>query len=180
MQDLAQRASVTMDQALAQTNHHLLWRATLRDGSVILEQPGLSSDHLPRDEVVSMDYVPVRRKDWPIIQCSVDVDKGERFIRKWTTLWHQGQGQARIYVAGIQRGDQFAYIGVYPHMQCKLVFGCKSLFTPPWIPEPFKLLPPEVQMRGGPGNAAVGWTYEGFGGIVVRYADRLIFSSLYP
>ena len=170
---------ISVEKALSLSDHHYVWRATLRDGTVILEQPGLSSDHLPRDEVVRMEYLP-RENGIPSVLCDIDLDKGERFVRYWTTLWHQGQGQRRIYVLGVELDGKHAMVGIYPHHGSSLVFATTRPFSPPWVPHPFKLLPEDAILRGGPGTPAFGWTYDGFGGLIINQGKVLVFSSVYP
>jgi hypothetical protein len=170
--------TVTLEQALARTNHDFIWRATLRDGTVIFEQPGLSSDHLPRDEVIVMEYVPTRRPDFPVIECRVDLDKGERFVRYWSTVWRNNGGTQRIYVLGVERQKKFALLGFYPNFG-KIVFAGKKPFSPSWAPNPFANIPEGASLRGGPGSPSFGWVHEGFGGVVVNHEKRLIFTSLY-
>ncbi len=145
----------------------------------MFEQPGLSSDHLPADEVVSIEYVPTRREDWPVFEARVDLDKGERFVRYWTTSWRNGGGRQRIFILGMENAGKHALMAIYPNYGNKLVFATTRPFEPPWQPHPFKLLPTDAILRGGPGNPAFGWIHDNFGGVVVRYPNRLVFTALY-
>ena len=178
MIDLVGTPNVTLAQALALSSHEMIWAATLRSGTVILEQPGLSSDHLPRDEVSRLEYVPARRRELPTITCQFDLDKGERFVRYWTTIWRNGGGTQRVFVLGIERDSRFAMLAYYP-AQNKVVFAAKKPFTPPWQPETFSLLPPGIIVRGGPGSSFVEWVHEGFGVRLVTGEKQLVMAAVY-
>lgn len=170
---------ISLDQAIAQSQEEFVWSATLRSADVILEQPGLSSDHLPREEVVRIEYIPTRRKELPVITCRIDLEKGERFVRYWTTLWKPKEGGTqRLYCVGIDRGAQSAMLGFYP-MFGKIVLCDRHPFQPPWNPETFALLPPDISVRGGPGSDHISWIKDGFGGLLVSREGQLVFSSIY-
>ena len=171
---------ITYDQACAQSAHDFIWHARLRSGEVIWEQPGVSSDTLPVDEVIGIDYYPVRRDDLPSIEATVRLDKGERFVRYWTTLWKPtGRGTQRLYVLGVQRGERYALLCHYPQYN-KLLLATTRPFQPAWLPEPFSLLPTGAATIGGPGTAYFGWVHEGFGGLVEIFANkRLTFRAIY-
>lgn len=168
---------ITTAQAVALTTHEMVWRATLRTGEIIHEQPGLSSDHLPRDEIVRMEYVPGRNHG-PVIECSVDLGRGERFQRYWTTIWRNGGGQQRLYVVGVERGGRHALLIWYPRSQ-KVAFADHRGFAAPWEPKPFYLLPTAATLLGGPGTTNVGWVHEGFGGQVHMSPGHLKFQAIY-
>jgi hypothetical protein len=173
---IADVSPVSLSQAVALTSHEMLWRASLRSGAVILEQPGLSSDHLPRDEVFLMEYLPARQAGLPTVSCKVDLDKGERFVRYWTTIWRNGYGTQRLYVLGVERANRFALIAFYPAF-CKIVCSAQKPFQPPWTPDTFALLP--VIVRGGPGAGFIEWCQDGFGGRVVSDERQLVMSAVY-
>lgn len=158
---------LTYRQAAEHSGHELLWRARLRSGEVIWEQPGVSSDSLPADQVVGIDYVPGRRKHLPTIMTHVDVDLGERFVRYWTNMWSpNNRGMQRLYVAGIQYRGRHALFCYYPALN-RLVFSASRPFQPTWKPHPFRLLPPGAVIIGAAGTSRCGWRTDGFGGLAV-------------
>jgi hypothetical protein len=169
---------ISLDQACAHSTEEFIWRATLRSSEVIFEQPGLSSDHLPRDQVQMIEYIPVGRKDLPVITCQIDLDKGERFVRYWSNIWQQRKGIQRIYCLGIDRDKQSAMLGFYPGFK-KVIVADRHPFQAPWLPESFSLLPPEVLVRGGLGSDHISWVRDGFGGLLRFEQDRLLFSANY-
>ena len=173
-------STVTQQQAFNNTKHAMVWRARLRTNEVIWEQPGVSSDHLPADEVVQIDYVPVGRPDLPTIQAHVDLTREERFVRYWTNIWApNGRGIAMLFVLGIKRRNKHALLCYYPHFN-KLVLAAQRPFQPSWTPKPFALLPPDCIAVGGPGTPRIGWVHEGFGGLVELLADkRITFRGYY-
>ena len=159
-------STVTQEQAFNQTKHAMLWRAYMRTGEVIWEQPGLSSDRLPADDVVRLDYVPVARSDLPTIEAHIDLAKGERFVRYWTNIWcPNGRGIAMLYVLGIVWQKKHAMLCYYPHFN-KIILAATRPFQPTWTPKPFAHLPPNALTIGGPGSSRIGWQHEGFGGMV--------------
>jgi len=172
--------SAAIESAKLHSSEEFIWAATLRSSDVILEQPGLSSDHLPRDEVVRIEYIPTRRNDFPVITCRVNLEKGERFVRYWTNIWKPtGQGIQRIYVVGIEAPEKkHALLGFYPMFK-KFVLSNTRPFSPPWLPESLSLLPPEVVVRGGPGTDSISWVHQGFGGLVLVRGNQLVFSAQY-
>jgi len=173
-------SALTYQQAASLTTHQMVWRAKLRSGETVWEQPGLSSDALPADQVVSIGYVPVKCSA-PTIECMVDLAKGERFVRYWTHVWKpHGQGTQQLYVLGVRAADgRHAMLAYYP-MWNKMVLAASRPFTPPWTPDPFRLLPENAQIQGGVGSRFVGWTHHGFGGLVeLANQNRLVFRSLY-
>jgi hypothetical protein len=171
--------SITKQQALARSDHALVWRAALRTGEVIWEQPGVSSDHLPADSVVQIDYVP-RQEGMPTIEAHIDLMRGERFVRYWTTIWTPtGRGKQMLYVLGIRTSGRYALLCYYPRFN-KVVLAAERPFHPSWTPRPFDLLPPDATSVGGPGQAFFGWRYRGFGGLVEVLPDnRLTFRGIY-
>lgn len=177
--DLQYRAAFPLLKAIECSPHPLIWRATLRSGTVICEQPGLSSDHLPRDEVVRMEYVP-KQKGIPVVACNINLDKGERFVRHWTTIWKPaGGGQKRVFVLGIEsRQGKFALLSFDPTLG-KFALGAQKPFSPGWIPEATKGLPSDCIVRGGPGTNHIGWVHDGFGGTVLARASELLFAAAY-
>jgi hypothetical protein len=171
--------TIMKEQALARSSHALVWRAVLRTGEVMWEWPGVSSDHLPADSVVQIDYVP-RREDLPTIEAHIDLARGERFVRYWTTIWRPtGGGTAMLYVLGVQQAGRYALLCYYPHFN-KVVLAAERPFQPSWTPRPFDLLPPDAVSVGGPGSAFFGWRYRGFGGLVEVMPDnRITFRAVY-
>lgn len=172
--------AITQAQAVSFSTHEFVWRARLRSGDVIWEQPGVSSDHLPVDEVVGIDYVPCRRQELPTIETHVDLGRGERFVRYWTSIWTpRGIGTQRLYVAGIERLGRYALLCHYPRFN-RIVFAAERPFQPFWNPEPFRLLPPASVSIGGPGTSHYGWHHQGFGGLAsVLPNNRLSFRAIY-
>ncbi len=178
--DLRTRAAFPVDRAIAESQLDFIWKATLQPGTVICEQPGLSSEHLPREEVTQMEYVPTRG-DLPVVTCRVDLDKGERFVRYWTNLWSpQRRGTQRIYILGLEnRQGQYALVGFYPMFK-KFVLSTQRPFSPKWVPETTTHLPPQCIVRGGPGTNYIGWVHEGFGGTVLaQNKSSLLFAAAY-
>lgn len=178
--DLRERSQFSLSKAVDLSNHEFIWRATLRSGLVILEQPGLSSDHLPRDEVLTMEYVPTKRQDFPVITCRIDLDKGERCVRYWTNVWKQGRdGFTQLYCIGIESRDgKFAILAFYPNYR-KFVLAATKPFSPPWVPEISKCLPPGCVVRGGAGTNHIGWVHDRFGGMVLAQQKQLTLAALY-
>lgn len=182
--DLRERSNFSLSKAVDLSNHQFIWRATLRSGLVILEQPGLSSDHLPRDEVAVMEYVPTKNQNFPVISCRVDLDKGERFVRYWTNVWKQGGGGfSQLYCIGIEsRQGRFALLAFYPNFGAFALSNTKP-FQPPWIPDPTKCLSTGSIIRGGKGTNHIGWVNDGFGGVALAQLNgdkkRIVFASLY-
>jgi hypothetical protein len=176
--DLHTCATYPLDKALVESTLDFVWKAALRSGTVICEQPGLSSDHLPRDEVVQMEYVPTR-EGLPVVTCKVKLDDGERFVRYWTNLWSpKHQSTQRIYVLGVEsRRGQHALLGFYPKYG-RFVLSSMRPFAPQWIPETTTHLSPECIVHGGPGTNYIGWVHDGFGGTVLVQSKRsLVFAS---
>jgi len=176
--DLVSAAPLSLQQAIGHTPHEMLWRATLQSGAVILEQPGLSSDHLPREEVVLMEYLPAARQGLPTVSCKVDVEKGERFVRYWTTIWRNSGGTQRIYVVGVENSKKFALLAFYPNFS-KIVVATTKPFQPPWEPNTFSILPPGVIVRGGPGATFVEWVHDGFGARIATGVRDLNMAAIY-
>ena len=171
--------NISLDDAISQSQEEFVWRATLRSADVILEQPGLSSDHLPRDEVKLIEYIPTRQQDLPAISCRVDLDKGERFVRYWTTLHQPQRGQAqRLYCIGVEAGGRYAILAFYPTFKKLVVADCRP-FCPPWFPETFKILSQGTVIRGGPGTDHFDWVKQGFGGHVEQRDNHLALSAIY-
>lgn len=172
--------SITYDQACAHSAHEFVWHARLQSGEVIWEQPGVSSDALPADRVVGIDYYPVRRNDLPGIEANVRLDKGERFVRYWTTIWKpNGRGTQRLYVLGVERAGRYALLCYYPQFN-KMVLATTRPFQPSWLPQPFSLLPASAVTIGGPGTNHFGWVDEGFGGLVEVFPNnRVTFRAIY-
>lgn len=172
-------SNVTREQAFDRSSHAMVWRAHLRTGEVIWEQPGVSSDHLPADSVVQIDYVP-RNPELPVIEAEIDLAKGERFVRYWTTIWTPtGRGSKMLYVLGIESNGRHAMLCYYPHFN-KIALAAQRPFNPFWTPRPFDLLPTGAKMVGGPGQPYFGWKHEGFGGLVlVLPGNRICFKSNY-
>jgi hypothetical protein len=170
--------TITFEQARDNSQYEYVWRARLRSGDVIWEQPGVSSDHLPADRVVSIGYVPCRRPDLPTIDVTVDVDRGERFVRYWTTIWKPtGRGTQLLYCIGIEHRGRHALLCYYTRYN-KIVLASSRPFQPTWLPDPFGLLPRDATMLGGPGTARFGWLHDGFGGLVeIQPGNRLLFRS---
>jgi len=168
---------ITLDEALRLSPNEFIWRATLRGGAVMLEQPRVSSDHLPAEQVITMEYVP-KQGGLPWIECLIDVDKGERFVRYWTTLWRNVGESQRIYVVGIERHGRHALLGFYPRYRKLVLSDCRP-FQPDWEPRPFGNLPKAASLRGGPGTNYLHWTHEGFGGEVQIFPDRMVFRAVY-
>lgn len=168
------------EQAASLSPEAMVWCARLRSGETVWEQPGLSSDSLPADDVVAIEYVP-NRQSGPTVGCVIDVDAGERFVRYWTSIWKpDGRGLQRLFVLGIRsKTGRHALLAWYP-MWRKLVLAATRPFTPPWTPEPFGLLPAAARFEGGPGMRHIGWTHEGFGAVVdVVAEDRLVMRASY-
>lgn len=170
--------SITKEQALARSAHAFVWRATLRTGEVMWEQPGVSSDHLPADSVVQVDYVP-RDDLLPTIEGRVDLTKGERFVRYWTTIWTPtGRGKQMLYVLGVESHGRHALLCYYSGFN-KVVLAAQRPFNPMWTPRPFDLLPTDCTIVGGPGSSFFGWRHQGFGGLVEAFPDHLTFRAIY-
>lgn len=180
--DLRVCATFPLDRAIADSQLDFVWRATLRSGTVICEQPGLSSDHLPRDEVVQMEYVPTH-EGLPVITCRVKLDDGERFVRYWTNLWSQKhQSTQRVYILGAEsKHGKFALLCFYPRFG-KFILSATKPFSPQWEPQaPTAHLPAECIVHGGPGTNFIGWAHDGFGGTVLAQSKRsLVFASTGP
>jgi len=171
---------VAIETAKSKSSEEFIWAATLRSSEVILEQPGLSSDHLPRDEVVRIEYIPTRRHDFPVITCRVNLERGERFVRYWSNVWKPaGQGIQRIYVVGIEATEKrHALMGFYPMFK-KFVVSHTRPFQPPWLPESLSLLPQGVVAKIDPGTNSISWLHQGFGGVVLARGNQLVFSGQY-
>lgn len=171
--------AITKEQAFEQAQHPIVWRAMLRTGEVMWEQPGVSSDSLPADQVVQIDYVPVH-DGLPTIEAHIDLAKGERFVRYWTTLWMPtGRGTQLLYVLGIRWQERHALLCYYPDFN-KVVLAAQRPFQPAWTPRPFDLLPAGATAIGGPGSSFFGWHHEGFGGLVqIVSSTRITFRSIY-
>lgn len=171
--------SITQAQALGFSTHEFVWRARLRSGEVIWEQPGVSSDHLPADQVVGIDYVPCTIKDLPTIETHIDLGRDERFVRYWTTIWTpRSRRPQRLYVAGVERRGRHALLCYYPMFR-SVIFATTRPFQPFWTPEPFRLLPTDAIVVGGPGTPQCGWHHEGFGGMADALPNRLSFRAIY-
>jgi hypothetical protein len=176
---LSNYVPISLDEAIAKSPEEFVWSATLRSADVILEQPGLSSDHLPREEVVRIEYIPTRQKELPVITCRIDLDKGERFVRYWTTLHQPQRGQAqRLYCVGVEAGGRYAILAFYPMFK-KILAADRKPFCPPWFPETFAILPPTTILRGGQGQGYLSWFNDGFGGHVQQRDNQLVFSAIY-
>lgn len=176
--DLRVCATFPLDRAISESKLDFIWRANLRSGTVICEQPGLSSDHLPRDEVAQIEYVPTR-EGLPVVTCRVKLDEGERFVRYWTNIWSpRHRGTQRVYIIGVEnRLGQYALIGYYP-LFGRFVLSSQRPFSPQWLPVFDTHLPSGCIVRGGPGTNYIGWTHDGFGGTVMAQGRRsLVFSS---
>ena len=170
--------SITQEQAQRFTTHDLIWRARLRSREVIWEQPGVSSDRLPADEVVGIDYVPTRA-GLATIETNVDLGRGERFVRYWTTVWSPNKGAQMLYVAGVRSADRHALYCYYPRHN-KLVVATTRPFQPPSVPEAFSRLPSHAVRVGGAGHQYFGWHVDGFGGLIeIQQDGRLSFRGLY-
>lgn len=170
--------ALSLDRAMQLSDHSFVWRARLRDGTVLHEQPGLSSDALPRHDVVGIDYVP-RVAGLPVISGHVDVGRGERFVRYWTTLWSQHRrDQQRLYVLGVERDGRYALFGFYPRYR-KGILAARRPFTPPWVPRAFADLPDGVVLRGGAGTPMIGWQHQGFGGELRIQEGQLVFRAVH-
>lgn len=163
---------ITYEQACSYSTEAFVWCAHLRSGVVIWEQPGVSSDSVPGDSVWRLDYVPCRRPDLPRIECYVDLRRGERFVRYWTTIWSPtDRGTERLYVLGIESDGRHALLCYYPGIN-KLVLSAKRPFHPSWTAEPFQHLPTDSRFIGGPQTSHIGWLSDGFGGLVDVLPDR--------
>lgn len=161
---------ISIEQAQSLSDHEFIWRAVLRSGAVILEQPGLSSDSLPADDVVEIAYIPTRRdQGFPEIQCRVDLARGERFVRYWTTIWKNGAGTQRLYVLGVENRGRHALAAFYPRYKKLVVAGTRP-FQPPWVPDTYVLLPGDTIFRGGEGQNFSEWLHDGFGGALLAPA----------
>jgi len=161
---------ISIEQAQSLSNHDFVWRAVLRSGAVILEQPGLSSDSLPVEDVAEIAYIPTRQdQGLPAITCRVDLARGERFVRYWTTIWKNDAGTQRLYVLGIENQGRHALAAFYPKYK-KLVVARTRPFQPPWFPDTYKLLPPNTIFRGGEGHNFSEWFHDGFGGALLAPA----------
>lgn len=178
--DLRDRTTISLEGARSASSLDFVWRATLRSGVVILEQPGLSSDALPRDEIAQIEYVPARREDLPVITCRINLDAGERFVRYWPNIWRDGRGGfQKLYCAGIEnRQGRFALLAFYP-LFGKFILASTKPFQPPWIPQINSCLPAGCILRGGPRTNHIGWCHEGFGGTVLAKQKHLIFAAAY-
>lgn len=172
-------ATITREQALNSSSHTFVWRARLITGEVMWEQPGVSSDHLPADAVVEIAYVP-RHEGLPTIEAQIDLARGERFVRYWTTLWMPtGRGKQMLYVLGVEQAGRHALLCYYPAFN-KIVLAAERPFQPSWTPKPFGLLPGDAVSIGGPGTSQFGWRHNGFGGLVQVHPDkRLSFRGVY-
>ncbi len=170
--------TITLKQAADRSDHAFIWRARFRDGTVIHEQPGLSSDALPRDDVIGIDYVP-RTPGFPVLRCDVDLATGERFVRYWSTVWRAKTRETqRLYVLGVERAGRHALAAFYPKYG-KTILAATRPFQPPWTPDPFACLPSGVVIRGGAGTDIIGWTHQGFGGELRIDAGQLVFRAIY-
>jgi hypothetical protein len=170
--DFPQPLSIEQAQSLGSLD--LVWRATLRSGEVILEQPGVSSDSLPRDEVVEIAYLPTRQNTgYPVITCRVDLARGEHFVRYWTTVWRNGGGTQRLYVLGVENRGRYCLVAFYPKHR-KIVVANTKPFQPPWNPETYKLLPSDTIFRGGQGHNFSEWLNDGFGGALLAPAPGML------
>lgn len=169
--------SITQEQARRFTTHDFIWCARLRSREVIWEQPGVSSDHLPVDEVVGIDYVPTRA-GLPTIETNVDVGRGERFVRYWSNVWSPSTGKQMLYIGGVQSAGRHALYCFYPR-HGKLVFATTRPFQPPRVPDAFCRLPDNAVRVGGQGHQYFGWHVDGFGGLIEIRDGRLSFRGLY-
>jgi hypothetical protein len=170
-------ASFSLAQSLGHIDHTFVWSARLRDGTVVHEQPGVSSDALPRDDVVGVTYHP-RVQGFPRIDCPVDLDAGERFVRYWTTIWQSKRASQRLYVAGVERAGRVALVAYYARAN-KAIFAATRPFQPPWQPKPFHCLPSGAVLTGGAGTPAMGWRHQGFGGELRIEKGGLVFRAVY-
>jgi hypothetical protein len=137
-----------------------------------------------------MEYVPCRVRGFPTLVCKVDVDKGERFVRYWSTVHAIMTGNnQRLYIFGVEnRRNQFALMAFYV-MFGKVVLAATKPFNPPWFPNTLALLPPGSVIQGGVGMNHLGWLHEGFGGLLATHEQHssvdgitegtLSFSAIY-
>jgi hypothetical protein len=115
----------------------------------------------------------------PTIEAIIDLSRGERFVRYWTTVWANSGGTQRLYCLGIERQGQHAMLCYYPRHN-KMVLAAKRPFDPPWTPRPFDLLPGNARFIGGPGEQQFGWLHESFGGLVRIFpGNRLELRAIY-
>lgn len=153
------------------------WVAELSDGSVVHEQPLLSSDTLPRDSVAALSYRPTANPAWPTIRCEIDLAAGERFVRCWSNVLSVQSGRLRrLYVVGWERSGGCALLIWYPEEQ-KAVFANSRTLAPPAAPNTFALLPRDVLVRGGLGAGFVGWQVGDVSAYLISAPGGLIFRS---
>jgi len=168
--------SYTLQQSRSQSDHEFVWAARLTDGTVIHEQPGVSSDELPRELVAQIEYVP-RIPGLPRLVCAVDLTAGERFVRYWTTLWKNRHSTQRLYVLGVERGGRHSLLAYYPRAN-KAIFAAERPFQAPWQPLAFHCVPSGAILTGGPGTRGMGWRYDGFGGELRIDSGSLVFRAV--
>ena len=104
-----------------------LWRAYLEDGTVVDEgqsEEFISSEHLPKDLVARIEYIPVEGKQSPNerpVGVDVDLKNGERFFRFWRksesfNLFDASDAvSSTVFVCGVEKGGRKLYsVYIYP------------------------------------------------------------------
>lgn len=157
------------------------WVATMQDGSVCGQAPGVSSDHLPADAVCALRYVPLRA-GLPFLQVDLNLAAGERFVRFWSMLQPMPLGgmplpQRRLYVLGFRSGAEQRLVYWYPEEQ-KVLLAVDSSRSPPYRPvDTFGLLPADVVV--GAADGCISWGRNGVTAhLLVQPGGMLLRSSL--
>lgn len=145
---------------------------------------GCSSEFLPADQVYALGYVPLKDPKTPLLLCEIDLDRGERFVRKWTNVWRNGMGMVRLYAVGWYRevnGEKkYNIVYIYPKQstngQLRLAMSVKMKDQPPAVlTDPFCLLPRETIVTQHTGS--VYWNHDGEPANLISVPRGVIFRS---
>ena len=104
-----------------------IWRAYLDDGTIIDEGQSsefVSSEHLPKDRVARLEYVPVEGKpnqsERPV-GIDIDLKNGERFFRVWrksesfNLFAPKDSVSSTVFVCGVEKyGRKLYSVYLYP------------------------------------------------------------------
>lgn len=164
--------SISFDQARGFSREALLWYACLTTGETLWEQPGLSSDALPPEQVKQIGY-RATTPGCPSIRCDINLDLGERFVRYWSSMWTPRHGYSRVYCVGVRHEDRYGLMGFYPGYRA-FVLGATRPFGLPREPDWRKSLPSDAIMVGGPRERHLGFLHRGFGCTVTAESKDLL------
>lgn len=172
------------------TNELYGWIAHLCNGSSIYEgEPSglnpstkklsLSSDHLPEEDVVAIQYVHLSDNNRPVITCNIDLDKGSKFIRYWTTIKSMSRsGSRKLYALGWYsiKNNNKVYAILYLYPDGKVSLSNNRLSGPPYSPSPFILLENSIIIDKRI-SGYIGWKDPNQEAYLVSTKDGLIFRS---